>query len=54
MHSLRRNCQDLWIGVFQATSVSVDSASVSAGVMSTGRLEQFAFVEDWASTDEGD
>ena len=31
-----RYCQDLWMGLFQATSVSVDSA-VSAGVMSTGR-----------------
>uniref|UniRef100_UPI000B1F4693 transposase n=1 Tax=Mycobacterium avium TaxID=1764 RepID=UPI000B1F4693 len=31
-----RNCQDLWIGVFQATSVSADSAG-SGGVMSTGR-----------------
>ncbi len=32
----RRNCQYLWIGVFQATSVSVDSAG-SGGVMSAGR-----------------
>ncbi len=32
----QRNCQDLWIGVFQATSVSADSAG-SGGVMSTGR-----------------
>lgn len=31
-----RNCQDLWIEVFQATSVSVDSAG-SVGVMSMGR-----------------
>lgn len=31
-----RNCQYLWIGVFQATSVSVDSAG-SGGVMSAGR-----------------
>ncbi|GAB5024381.1 hypothetical protein JHV675_39510 [Mycobacterium avium subsp. hominissuis] len=35
-HTLERNCQDLWIGVFQATSVSADSAG-SGGVMSTGR-----------------
>ena len=32
----QRNCQYLWIGVFQATSVSVDSAG-SGGVMSAGR-----------------
>jgi hypothetical protein len=31
-----RYCQDLWMRLFQATSVSVDSP-VSAGVMSTGR-----------------
>jgi hypothetical protein len=31
-----RNCQDLWIGVFQATSVPVDSVG-SGGVMSMGR-----------------
>ncbi len=34
--AVARNCQDLWIGVFQATSVSADSAG-SGGVMSTGR-----------------
>jgi hypothetical protein len=32
----KRNCQDLWIGAFQATSVSVDSPG-SGGVMSMGR-----------------
>jgi hypothetical protein len=35
-----RNCQDLWIGVFQATSVPVDSVGSCAfavGVMSVGR-----------------
>ena len=32
----RRYCQDLWMRLFQATSVSVDSL-VSAGVISTGR-----------------
>ena len=31
-----RYCQDLWMRLFQATSVSVDSP-VSVGVMSTGR-----------------
>ena len=29
--------QDLWMGLFQATSVSVDPAPGSVGVMSTGR-----------------
>lgn len=31
-----RYCQDLWMRLFQATSVSVDSP-FSAGVMSMGR-----------------
>src|SRR6202453_47443 len=35
-HGDWRNCQDLWIGAFQATSVSVDSPG-SGGVMSMGR-----------------
>ncbi len=35
-----RNCQYLWIGVFQATSVSVDSVG-SGGVMSMGRSSSF-------------
>ena len=37
---LRRNCQDLWIGVFQATSVPVRSSPFDGGccgVMSVGR-----------------
>ncbi len=34
--STTRYCQDLWMRLFQATSVSVDSL-VSAGVISTGR-----------------
>jgi Family of unknown function (DUF6527) len=33
----KRYCQDLWMRLFQATSVSVDPASGSVGVMSTGR-----------------
>jgi hypothetical protein len=36
LRRLRRYCQDLWIGVTQATSVSVDSPG-STGVMSVGR-----------------
>ena len=36
---LRRNCQYLWIGLFQATSVPVDSVGAESadGVMSVGR-----------------
>ena len=35
-----RYCQNLWMGVFQATSVSCDSSG-SAGVMSMGRSRSF-------------
>ena len=37
---VKRYCQNLWMGVFQATSVSCDSSG-SAGVMSMGRSRSF-------------
>jgi len=46
--------KDLWMRLFQATSVSVDSASCSGGCDVDGAFEQFAFVEDGAGADEGD
>ena len=35
-----RYCQDLWMGVFQASSVSCDSSG-SAGVISVGPIQDF-------------